>query len=284
MEAAISPSQVLDSTADGPEHDQTVPPAVNTDAAIEGASLLQAKVAIVKIPTPCRKRPLPAPLVRPASTAQVACSATALTSAEVPDHPVPAVASTPSAARVPSPPAHSQPSLEMLAWASVTGHGLCPVSFPISLASALESGAPKADDQLPLLEQLCVTLQRTLAGRQFMVPHPVLEGLQLHPATARCLPRLGPPILDLAALPSGSVAHLYTDGSRGRSGSGWAAAVLFATPCGRWHWQGALAAPTLASVFGEVSHTSDEAESAAICAALSSIFITSSICTICSAC
>ena len=148
------------------------------------------------------------------------------------------------------------PTLQELVAGSVVRRTSASLVFPISVASALEVSAP------PVLRDVRIMCQ-------FMPPFPCLEGLQLHPATARCLPVLGQPLPSLDRLPLGTVVHLYTDGSRGARGSGLAVVILVAVPGERWHFQGILAAPTSASLFLERSHGSDEAESAALSGALS---------------
>ena len=245
----------------------------------EGLSLLQHKASVVRatphdispalraIATPCRRRPVLQPDVsaEPWVPEPVGDSPT-----DLPEVFVPTVPSEPWENQTHATVAPVPNALASLAWASVAGHGACSVSFPISIEGALTPPVETLPGYaLADMEQLCVTLQRTLSGRQFMVPHPSLEGLSLHPSTARNLPRLGSPILNIGSLPPASVAHLYTDGSRGLEGSGWAVVVLFALPSGKWHFQGVLAAPTSAAVFQERLHTSDEAESAALAAAVS---------------
>ena len=242
-------------------------------APTEGLSLLRVvsspdvRSLLSKVATPCRRGPAPPPVLSEGPEVSASVSAHSVKPPVASRH-----ADTPLSL-VTQPPAISTSApvpLASLAWASVSGHGVSSVSFPISIAGAI---APPVEVSpgydLADVTQLCVTLQQALLGRQFMVPHPVLDGLRLHPSTARNLPRLGSSILDLAALPPASVAHLYTDGSRGSAGSGWSVVVLFALPSGKWHFQGILAAPTSAAVFHEHLHTSDEAESAALAAAVS---------------
>ena len=236
-------------------HSEEVMSLLQTKAVLTPSS--STKTALRCIATPCRNKASPPPRFPPAIPGTVEPRGV---------DPGDAHRTVTAAASANTP--HG--SLTDLAWASVAGHGCTSVSFPISIAGALV-----ADDaflpgfRVTDMAQVCATLQATTAGRQFMVPHPVLDGLSLHPMTASCLPRLGLPLLDFAALPLGTVAHLYTDGSLDDTDCGWAVAVFFAIPGSRWHFQGVLAAPTCASIFNEVRHTSDEAESAAVAAALS---------------
>ena len=245
----------------------------------ESLSLIQTKASVLcstqrspsstlrAVATPCRRRPTPLP----AASAKLCAPAPG--SESLVDMPVlsqPTAASVLPEEQTGDVPTPVHEALAALAWASVIGHGTSSVTFPISIAGAI---APPVETlpgyAMTDVAQLCVTLQRTFSGRQFMVPHPILDGLRLHPSTARNLPRLGSPIQDIGSLPLGTVAHLYTDGSRGPEGSGWSVVVLLALPSGRWHFQGVLAAPSSAAVFHERLHTSDEAESAALAAAIS---------------
>ena len=106
-------------------------------------------------------------------------------------------------------------------------------------------------------------------GVFFMTPCPFIWGMQLSEATLAALKRLQGPALHFTALPAGSCVHLYTDGSQTDSKAGWAVVVLVQLPEHRWLFQGVLAASSRLGIFGELLHTSGEAEAAGICAALS---------------
>ena len=163
-------------------------------------------------------------------------------------------------------PADADALLQAMVWHSVHGHQLgCP-PFPISIEAGLQPG--ENTDAL-CLGAMARAVECAVNGRQFMAPLPFLHSLPLHESTQAHLPRLGGPFPDLSSIPRGAVAHLYTDGSCQDSCGGWAVAIFLAVPAEKWFFQGVLSAPTRACIFRETKHTSDEAESSAIAAALS---------------
>ena len=107
------------------------------------------------------------------------------------------------------------------------------------------------------------------AGIPFEPAYPSTSGLDLPVSCRQAIADCHPPWPNLAALPLGCSAWLYTDGSQCPEGSGWAASICFWVPNFGWTWQGLLAASTRAQYFAEECHDACDAEAAALCAALS---------------
>ena len=132
----------------------------------------------------------------------------------------------------------------------------------VSLTAALK---PDVDSRLSNWHA-AMHIVAQLGQGQFFQPSRDLDLLSLDWPLRRALAtcRCG---VELSALPPGSEAHVFTDGSQHATSAGWGVVCAVWTPGLGWCWQGCLGASSSSRLFVEEHHDSCEAEASAMMAA-----------------
>ena len=131
--------------------------------------------------------------------------------------------------------------------------------FRVSLTAALK---PDVDSRLSSWHA-AMHIVAQLGQGQFFQPSRDLDFLSLDWPLRRALTtcRCG---VGLSALPPGSEAHVFTDGSQHATSAGWGVVCTVWIPGLGWCWQGCLGASSSSRLFLDKHHDSCEAEASAM--------------------